>query len=247
MNLSVYFRSLFVVLLFSACSQRFVSPGGQADNNLLPFPAEYPPLELTAEYLSAPVEFFTPPVIVSTDFSPEERYFVKARTEKLFEKREELLINFGEIAGSDFCFPLPGARTLSHFGPRRGRKHTGIDIKTFANDTIRSAFDGIVRISGKAQGYGNVIVIRHYNGLETVYGHNSRHLVKAGEKVKAGQPISLEGRTGRASTDHLHFETRINGQPFDPRMIIDFDAQLLLNRSLVFTPDENGRIRINQV
>ena len=89
-------------------------------------------------------------------------------------------------------------------------------------------------------------MIRHYNGLETVYGHSSKLLVKAGDKVKAGDPLSLEGRTGRATTEHLHFETRINGQPFDPNLIIDFAGQKLQNKCLVFTPDEKGKIHIDK-
>ena len=105
----------------------------------------------------------------------------------------------------------------------------------------------MVRIAGRAKGYGNVVVIRHYNGLETVYGHHARLLVKAGDKVKAGMAIGLEGRTGRATTDHLHFETRINGQPFDPSLIIDFHTQKLLNTCLVFTPGPDGKIKIDQV
>lgn len=200
-----------------------------------------------SEYLKEPAIFYTPAIEITDTFIGMEKYLVRAKTEKLFEKRKELLIDLGEIGKNAFSFPLPGARFLSPYGTRRGRNHTGVDIKTFANDTVRAAFDGIVRIAGRTKGYGNVVVIRHYNGLETVYGHHSRLLVKAGEKVKAGTPVGLEGRTGRATTEHLHFETRINGQYFDPAILIDFTTEKLHNRCIVFTPDSDGKIHIDQV
>lgn len=211
-------------------------------DNLLTIP------ELAAsEYLKEPATFYTPAIEITDTFIGAEKYMVRAKTEKLFEKRNELLVDFAQFSENSFAFPLPGARILSPYGTRRGRNHTGIDIKTFANDTIRAAFDGIVRIAGRARGYGYVVVIRHYNGLETVYGHHSRLLVKAGDKVTAGTPVGLEGRTGRATTEHLHFETRINGQHFDPSIIIDFHTQKLRNKCIVFTPESDGKIRIDQV
>lgn len=200
-----------------------------------------------SEYLKEPATFYTPAIEITDTFIGAEKYLVRAKTEKLFEKRNELLVDLGQIDENSFFFPLPGARFLSPYGTRRGRNHTGVDIKTFANDTVRAAFDGVVRIAGRAKGYGNVVVIRHYNGLETVYGHHSRLLVKAGEKVKAGSPLGLEGRTGRATTEHLHFETRIDGQSFDPAIIIDFATEKLLNTRIVFTPRPDGKIQIDQV
>jgi len=94
-----------------------------------------------------------------------------------------------------------------------------------------SAFDGIVRLAKPYYAYGNVIVVRHYNGLETVYSHNSKNLVKPGDYVKAGQPIALTGRTGRATTEHLHFEVRVNGQHFNPNLVFDLQERKL-NRTL---------------
>lgn len=249
-NLLKFTLFLFVFFLFSCSSQLTTIRQAPLPREIQPFSTEdlmtISPVVL-ADYIAQPVEFLTPALEISNDFTLEEKYLVRAKTEKLFNKREELFIDFGQIAENSFVFPLPGARILSSYGKRHGRMHTGMDLKTFANDTIRAAFDGIVRIAGRSRGYGNVVVIRHYNGLETVYGHNSRFLVKAGDKVSAGAPISLEGRTGRATTEHLHFETRVNGQPFDPALIIDFKAQTLYNRCLVFTPAPNGKIRIDQV
>lgn len=132
------------------------------------------------------------------------------------------------------CFPLPGAKVISPYAGRR-KHHSGVDLKTCANDTIISAFDGIVRLAKPYYAYGNVIVVRHYNGLETVYSHNSKNLVKPGDYVKAGQPIALTGRTGRATTEHLHFEVRVNGQHFNPNLVFDLQERKLNNQCLVFT------------
>lgn len=254
MRINVRFALTFCSLLFivPSCSiqESFVQIP-EKNISVVPFETDgliTTPKLVLSEELSLPAEFTPPPAIeISDQFIGAEKYLVRAKTEKLFDKRTELLLDLGQIDETSFTFPLPGARILSPYGTRRGRNHTGIDIKTFPNDSIRAAFDGIVRIAGKAQGYGNVIVIRHYNGLETVYGHNSRLLVKTGDKVKAGTPISLEGRTGRATTEHLHFETRINGQHFDPSLIIDFVNQKLHNTCIVFTPEESGKIRIDRV
>jgi len=111
-----------------------------------------------------------------------------------------------------WCYPLPGAKVISPYGGRGGRQHTGTDLKTKPNDNILAAFDGEVIFSAKYSGYGNLIRIKHPNGLETYYSHNSKNMVKVGDYVKAGQVIALTGRTGRATTEHLHFETRVNGR-----------------------------------
>ena len=115
-----------------------------------------------------------------------------------------------------------------------------MDLKTCANDTIVSAFEGIVRLAKPYYAYGNVVVVRHYNGLETVYSHNSKNLVKPGDHVKAGQPIALTGRTGRATTEHLHFEVRVNGQHFNPNMVFNLEERKLNDQCLVFTKKGNG-------
>ena len=115
------------------------------------------------------------------------------------------------------CYPLPGAKVISPYGRRGGRGHSGVDLKTKPDDEIRAAFDGEVVFSAKYAGYGNLVRILHGNGLETYYSHNSKNLVKVGDRVKAGDVIALTGRTGRATTEHLHFETRINGRAYDPR------------------------------
>ena len=115
-------------------------------------------------------------------------------------------------ADSWWCYPLPGARVISPYGRRDGRQHTGTDLKTKNRDRIYAVLDGEVVFSGNSRGYGNLVRIQHLNGLETYYSHNSKNLVKVGDFVRAGQVIALTGQTGRASTPHLHFETRVNGK-----------------------------------
>lgn len=140
---------------------------------------------------------------------------------------------------TDFCMPTTNTRITDVFGyrPRRRRVHQGLDIKVYIGDTIRSAFDGKVRIvknQGRRRGYGKYIVIRHDNGLETVYGHLSKWLVKEDQLVKAGEPIGLGGNTGRSTGSHLHFETRFLGIPLDPALMFDFKKQDIVADSYTF-------------
>lgn len=124
---------------------------------------------------------------------------------------------------SNFTMPCNGHMT-SNFGRRGGRRyHYGIDLKAYTGDTIYAAFDGKIRVKAyEGKGYGYYLVIRHVNGLETVYGHLSKFLVKENQFVKSGEPIGLAGNTGRSSGSHLHFETRFLGQAINPNFIIDF-------------------------
>lgn len=125
-----------------------------------------------------------------------------------------------------FAMPTPSRVITSNFGRRWGRAHQGLDIKVYIGDTIRAAFSGKVRIVRyEARGYGNYVVIRHPNGLETIYGHMSRNLVHENQTVKAGQPIGLGGNTGRSTGSHLHFETRLCGVALNPALFFDFRNQ----------------------
>ncbi len=123
-----------------------------------------------------------------------------------------------------FSFPHPG-KVNSTFGWRKGRVHSGIDLQLEWGDTILSAFDGIVRVSKYSKGYGNYIIIRHYNGLETLYAHLKRRYVNHGDTLQAGDLIGLGGSTGRSTGAHLHFETRFLGRPIDPEIFIDFESR----------------------
>ncbi|MFI3261590.1 MAG: M23 family metallopeptidase [Rikenellaceae bacterium] len=123
--------------------------------------------------------------------------------------------------GKSFCYPLPEGKFISNYGMRSGRMHSGVDIKAPKNTKVLAAFDGVVRMSRNYSAYGNLVVVRHYNGLETVYAHNNKNLVKVGDEVSKGEVIAKVGRTGRATTEHIHFEVRIAGQYVDPNTLID--------------------------
>ncbi len=132
--------------------------------------------------------------------------------------------NTAIIDVTKYVMPHMG-KVTSNYGYRAkfGRMHKGIDIGVKMNDTIRAAFDGKVRLTNyEARGYGNYVIIRHPNGLETVYGHLNKHLVKPDQVVKAGDPIGLGGNTGRSTGPHLHFETRYMGYAINPSAIFDF-------------------------
>ena len=125
-----------------------------------------------------------------------------------------------------FCMPTPSRVITSNFGPRWRRQHEGLDIKVYIGDTIRAAFDGKIRITKYDRGgYGYHVVIRHPNGLETLYGHLNKILVDKDQVVKAGDVIGLGGNTGRSTGSHLHFETRLLGQPINPALLFDFEKQ----------------------
>ena len=132
------------------------------------------------------------------------------------------------ISMKGYCMPTDSTYITDKYGyrPRRGKQHLGLDIRIKTGDTIRAAFDGRVRISRyERRGYGHYLVIRHPNGLETVYGHLSKKLVEENDIVHAGDPIALGGNTGRSTGSHLHFETRILGNPINPALMFDFPHQ----------------------
>ena len=145
---------------------------------------------------------------------------------------------------SGFCMPTNSRKITDVFGyrPRRRRMHKGLDIKVYIGDTIRAAFDGKVRVvknQGRRRGYGKYIIIRHENGLETVYGHLSKQLVKEDQYVEAGDVIGLGGNTGRSTGSHLHFETRLLGQAINPARLFDFEKQDIMADSYLFRKSDN--------
>ena len=142
--------------------------------------------------------------------------------------RETALPDTFRIDLRGFHMPTDSRVLTSNFGARWGRQHKGLDIKVYIGDTIRAAFSGKVRVvrnEGDHVGYGKFIVIRHYNGLETIYGHLSGWLVKENQEVRAGDPIGLGGSTGRSTGSHLHFETRLCGVALNPALMFDFRNQ----------------------
>lgn len=152
----------------------------------------------------------------------------------------------------DFVMPVPGMVT-SRYGFRNGRYHNGIDLDLETGDTVRAAWSGKVRYAKfNDGGFGNLVIIRHHNGLETFYAHLSKHLVAPDQEVQAGDPIGLGGNTGHSFGSHLHFEVRFYDAPMNPEQVIDFaknqvkDENLLVHKSL-FRPgakptdqDEHG-------
>lgn len=133
--------------------------------------------------------------------------------------------------------PIPQGYETSPFGLRRWRWHYGTDLRLRIGDSVRVAFDGIVRIAQYDRyGYGHYLLVRHYNGLETLYGHLKKRLALVGDEVKAGDVIGLGGNTGRSSGPHLHFEVRFQGNAIDPTEVFDFENDSLLSDTLRITP-----------
>ncbi len=127
-----------------------------------------------------------------------------------------------------FHMPCDSRLVTSQYGYRAKfrRMHYGTDIKVYVGDTIRAAFDGKVRVVAyEGKGYGKYVIIRHPNGLETLYGHMSKHLVRENEDIKAGEPVGLGGNTGRSTGPHLHFETRFLGEFINPELLFSFEAR----------------------
>ena len=138
----------------------------------------------------------------------------------------------------DFVLPVPGAVT-SRFGARRYRYHYGTDIKLYTGEPVRAAFPGKIRIIDyERQGYGHYVVVRHDNGLETVYAHLSKVLVEHNQGVAAGDTIALGGNTGRSTGPHLHFEIRYIGNAINPENVIDFETGTLRTEDYLITKNQ---------
>ena len=145
-----------------------------------------------------------------------------------------------------YVMPIKGNYVTSHYGyrPQFGRTHKGIDLRAAIGDTVYSAFSGRVRLTRfERGGYGFYVIVRHENGLETVYGHLSRFLVKPDQYVKAGQPIALSGNTGRSTGPHLHFETRFMGYAINPEAIFDFANRCTHTDSYTFSKSTYTKAR----
>ena len=141
-----------------------------------------------------------------------------------------------------FHMPTPSTKITSPFGPRWRRMHNGLDLKVNIGDTIVAAFDGKVRIvKYERRGYGKYVVIRHDNGLETVYGHLSKQLVEENQLVKAGEVIGVGGNTGRSTGSHLHFETRFLGIAINPIYMFDFPKQDIVADTYTFRRTQGSK------
>lgn len=146
----------------------------------------------------------------------------------------------------DYAYPIEG-KFSSGYGPRGRSMHSGVDLIAPAQTPIYAVFDGVVRLAKPYSGYGNVIVIRHANGLETVYSHNSKNLVRVGQEVKMGEQIALCGRTGSATTNHLHFEVRVQGITINPTLLLDVQQKKLQSGTLRVSRSSKGSISAMKV
>ncbi len=148
-----------------------------------------------------------------------------------------LMLLYDTLEGRLAAMPQRKTQINSRFGPRGYRFHSGIDLELDMFDSIYAAFDGVVRVSAyQGGGYGNVMVLRHYNGLETLYGHLSLPVAKIGQYVKAGELIGWGGSTGRSSGPHLHYEVRYLGKTFNPEEIYDFHDWKVRGPDFILTP-----------
>lgn len=161
---------------------------------------------------------------------------------KGIQKPEKLVIDL-----RDFSMPIKSRLVTSNYGYRQRfrRNHYGIDVKGYTGDTIYAAFSGKVRVRKyDARGFGYYIVIRHPNGLETVYGHLSKQLVNENMEVKSGQPIGLCGNTGHSFGSHLHFETRILGESINPAFLFNFPEQDVTGDTYTYRSNEDRKIPV---
>lgn len=179
-------------------------------------------------------------------FYPAHRYYGSWSPHLLFPYPDSLyksdtLVNLDLSPGisGPFIFPFNGELT-SGFGWRDSAFHRGIDIDLNRGDSVGAAFTGMVRFAGKQGGYGNVVIIRHYNGLETVYAHLWKIKVKSGDIVNSGQLIGLGGNTGHSTGTHLHFEMRFRGVAINPAYLIDFEKRKLTSDLVALVRTKQG-------
>ena len=153
---------------------------------------------------------------------------------ELSKINDTTLISLIDEENCGFMSPAKGNIT-SDFGARKRRPHYGVDIDLETGDTVGAAFAGMVRIAKKNKSYGNVVIIRHSNGLETYYAHLSKICVESGQYVEPGQLIGLGGNTGHSFGSHLHFEIRYKGHPINPHELISFDEMKLVSDNYLLT------------
>jgi len=155
-----------------------------------------------------------------------------------FGNNDNLKIILVDGTNAPFALPCEPEKVSSKYGVRNGQPHTGIDLKVALGTPVRCCFDGVVRLVKISPSYGKVVVVRHYNGLETLYGHLDSICVGRNQIVTAGQTIGLAGHTGRAAGDHLHFETRFLYTHFNPAKMVDFETGELFTNILTLTKDD---------
>ncbi len=178
-------------------------------------------------------------------FLPAYDHYCHWEKSSIWGKKEDLTKISSEISlnlitdSCQFHAPLTG-RLTSGYGWRKSRPHYGVDLKLYTGDTVQCVFEGVVRIAKYSSSYGNVVVVRHGNGLETLYAHLSKIKVKSGDVVEAGDLLGLGGNTGRSFGSHLHFEVRYLGEPFDPNEVFAItDSSFTLKSEALKLKSEN--------
>lgn len=181
-------------------------------------------------------------VLIDSVWITAFEYFSKWDTKKVdiynFDIREfkdSLVLRlYDNKIGESWKMPLTDVLVNSRFGPRWGRMHGGVDLDLNTGDAVYSSFDGIIRVKGYDRyGFGYYYVVRHKNGLETLYGHLSKHIMDVGTEVLAGDLLGKGGSTGRSTGPHLHYELRYRGLYFDPEIVYDFEKNQILKQELV--------------
>lgn len=164
--------------------------------------------------------------IASADCGTEEYEFVFSDQESFHPTtmKEPVFVELFNVSQKKYWAPplLDTQNKTSNFGLRWGKFHHGVDLAARSGTPVMTVFDGVVKLSTYGGGYGNYIIIRHDNGLETLYAHLSRRKVLAGQRVQAGDLIGLVGSTGYSTGPHLHFEVRYKGYTFNPLLLYDF-------------------------
>lgn len=207
----IYFLSIFLMLFLAAASV-------QAQDLL----ARQAPIDRKARA----VDTLALQRIMEREMEENPSYELYEEWDNIYAHKASALPETYKIDLRHFCMPTKSRAITSNFGARWGSSHKGLDIKVYVGDTIRAAFSGKVRmVRYNRGGYGKYVVIRHNNGLETIYGHLSKQLVDENQEVRAGEPIGLGGNTGRSTGSHLHFETRLCGVALNPALMFDFRAQ----------------------
>lgn len=212
------------------------------DDVLSPFDAT------TAQSATQPVEqTVDPEKFITEDYQiPSYNLYLQDWNTE-YVKIKSLGISFGNSSdikvilvdnNNHFSLPCANCQLTSKYGQRKSGMHTGIDLAATLGDPVYACFDGVVRMARNFSSYGNTVVVRHYNGLETVYAHLDSILVQPNQKVTSGQQIGMAGNTGHSSGVHLHFETRFLYEHFDPEKMVDFTTGEVLSNVLTITKAE---------
>ena len=161
---------------------------------------------------------------------------------------DRLMLMLIQDANNPFVIPCQFDKVRLAYGTtKKGEFHTGIDLKTERQTLVKSCFDGVVRMATYYGDYGQTVVVRHYNGLETVYAHLDKLCVKPNQIVKAGQVIGQTGTTGNSKECVLHFETRFMNEYFDPELVIDFEEEELVQNNMALMSHDFNILPLNEV